>query len=390
MRKHYRHENDCLNCGSELHGKYCHSCGQENLQIKESFGHMITHAVSDYFHFDHQFFHTLKPLFFFPGKLTNEYMAGRRVQYLHPVKMYIFISLVYFVLLFSGTDHEEKDKDSGKKVTATEWADAANDIKSDSSLTPSQKRIIQSGLNRISALKGRKTDSGQVVQSIKVKTDKNGKNDTTFVYDTFTIKKNPKGDLDTTYTYDGLSDLVIATTDDDTYDQYLVNQQKLPANKRDNLVERYYNKKAYAWKKKGGSNSKKMIEDGVKHNAPKMMFLLLPLFALMLKVWFYKNKKFYVEHLIFSFHFHCFMFLFLTVLMLLKRVIPQDWTQIDHYLDVAGFFGVFWYLYRSLRVVYHRGVMRTVSKTIGLSFSYMITLSISLLLLVVITAIVEV
>src|ERR1700744_2185987 len=105
MKKHYRHENDCLNCGTILEGHYCHNCGQENLQIKEGFGHMMNHAISDYFHFDHQFFHTLKPLLFKPGFLTNEYMAGRRAQYLHPVKMYIFISLVYFLLLFK-SGHE--------------------------------------------------------------------------------------------------------------------------------------------------------------------------------------------------------------------------------------------------------------------------------------------
>src|SRR5471030_392463 len=101
MKKHYRTENDCLNCGAELQGRFCHVCGQENLQIKENFGHMMNHAISDYFHFDHHFFNTLKPLVLNPGKLTNEYMAGKRVRYLHPVKMYIFISLVYFLLLFN-------------------------------------------------------------------------------------------------------------------------------------------------------------------------------------------------------------------------------------------------------------------------------------------------
>ncbi|MDB5060717.1 MAG: hypothetical protein JWP67_560 [Mucilaginibacter sp.] len=72
MKKHYRHENDCLNCGTVLEGKFCHNCGQENLQMKESFGHMLNHAVSDYFHFDYQFFHTLRPLFLSRGiLLTN-------------------------------------------------------------------------------------------------------------------------------------------------------------------------------------------------------------------------------------------------------------------------------------------------------------------------------
>src|ERR1700759_3028760 len=138
MKKHYREENNCLNCGTILEGHYCHKCGQENLEIHENFGHMMNHAISDYFHFDHQFFHTLKPLLFKPGFLTNEYMAGRRVQYLHPVKMYIFISLIYFLLLFQSnqeavhvnqkqglatkgvvlTSEDGKDLDSAKKAIA--------------------------------------------------------------------------------------------------------------------------------------------------------------------------------------------------------------------------------------------------------------------------------
>lgn len=63
MEKHYRAEKDCLNCGTLLTGKFCGNCGQENLQINESFGHMVNHAISEYFHFDHQIFHTLLPLF---------------------------------------------------------------------------------------------------------------------------------------------------------------------------------------------------------------------------------------------------------------------------------------------------------------------------------------
>jgi len=350
---------------------------------------MITHAVSDYFHFDHQFFHTLKPLFFSPGKLTLEYMAGRRVQYLHPVKMYIFISLVYFVLLFNRSEHEIVNFGDDGKTAKTEVAGAKKAISENPALTPEQKKNILLNLDKLKTVGDGKPDT-QAFEGIKIRTLQNGKKDTTYVFDKFTVRKGNKGGLDTTYNYNGLSDFVIATTDNGTYEKYLSNQQKLPADKRDNLLERYFHKKKYAWKEKGGENTQKMFEEGVKHNAPKMMFLLLPLFALMLKISFYKNKKFYVEHLIFSFHFHCFMFLFLTILMLLKMAIPHQWTRIDHYLDVIGFFGILWYLYRSLRVVYKRSVLRTISKTAGLFFSYMITLFFSMLLLVLITAIVEV
>src|SRR6201996_715352 len=133
MKKHYRQENDCLNCGTILEGHYCHNCGQENLQIRESFGHMMNHAISDYFHFDHQFFHTLKPLLFKPGFLTNEYMAGRRAQYLHPVKMYIFISIVFFLLFFRTGHNVVNINDK-----------PANEVKTQKSIEAAQKQIAAS------------------------------------------------------------------------------------------------------------------------------------------------------------------------------------------------------------------------------------------------------
>src|ERR1700753_1739269 len=119
MKKH-RDQKNCLNCGNTFTGNFCNNCGQENLHLKESFGHVMTHAIADYFHFDQKFFHTLKPLLCNPGKLTIDYNEGKRVQYLHPVRMYIFISLVYFLLVFQ-KDHElVKVNNTGKKPADSE------------------------------------------------------------------------------------------------------------------------------------------------------------------------------------------------------------------------------------------------------------------------------
>jgi len=103
---------------------------------------MMNHAISDYFHFDHQFFHTLKPLFFKPGFLTNEYLAGRRAQYLHPVKMYIFISIVYFLLLFQ-SNHQVVTIKPGTGKTANTEKTIDNNIGKDKNLSPGQKRKLE-------------------------------------------------------------------------------------------------------------------------------------------------------------------------------------------------------------------------------------------------------
>src|ERR1700761_4916430 len=99
--KHLRKEKTCLNCGAVVQDKFCSHCGQLNAEPKESFGHLIGHFLEDVTHYDSQLFTTIRDLLFRPGFLTKEYVAGKRVSYLNPIRMYIFISAVFFLVLFS-------------------------------------------------------------------------------------------------------------------------------------------------------------------------------------------------------------------------------------------------------------------------------------------------
>jgi hypothetical protein len=164
----------------------------------------------------------------------------------------------------------------------------------------------------------------------------------------------------------------------------MANQNKLPAQKQDGWFEKYYNKKAFAINKQK-INIREVIEDGIKHNFPKMMFVLLPLFALILQISFYKSKKFYVEHLIYAFHLHCFIFLFLTILMILKFLIPANWDAVIGWLDFAAFIAIILYIYKSLRAVYHRGRWRTITKMMGMSITYSTVFLVCFVILLTIT-----
>ena len=82
-------------------GRYCHVCGQENVEPKESFWHLLTHFFNDITHFDGKFFITLKDLLFKPGFLSKEYMigqAGKLFKSCADVCVYIchFFSAVFF------------------------------------------------------------------------------------------------------------------------------------------------------------------------------------------------------------------------------------------------------------------------------------------------------
>ncbi|HYG20736.1 MAG TPA: DUF3667 domain-containing protein [Ohtaekwangia sp.] len=95
--KKYRQETNCLNCGSEVLGKFCQNCGQENIETRENFFHLVGHFIADYLHFDSKFFRSLIPLFTRPGFLTKEYWEGRRVRYIHPLRLFFFITIVFMI-----------------------------------------------------------------------------------------------------------------------------------------------------------------------------------------------------------------------------------------------------------------------------------------------------
>ncbi len=96
-----REETDCLNCGSEVYGKYCPDCGQANVETDMHFFTLFSHFVSDFLHYDSKFLSTIRTLFLKPGQLSKEFFLGKRVSYLHPVQLYIFVSAIYFFFVFN-------------------------------------------------------------------------------------------------------------------------------------------------------------------------------------------------------------------------------------------------------------------------------------------------
>lgn len=96
-----RSEKTCLNCNAQLHGKFCHVCGQENIDPRESIWSIITHFFNDITHFDGKFFTTAGRLLSKPGFLPLEFIKGRRASYLHPIRLYVFTSAIFFIIFYA-------------------------------------------------------------------------------------------------------------------------------------------------------------------------------------------------------------------------------------------------------------------------------------------------
>jgi len=91
---------NCTNCGAEFIGDYCYKCGQKKIELKDkSVKAFVVHFAEEFFTFDSKFFRTVKFLLFKPGYLTHEYISGRFVRYVTPLKLYLFTSIIVFFII---------------------------------------------------------------------------------------------------------------------------------------------------------------------------------------------------------------------------------------------------------------------------------------------------
>lgn len=90
----------CKNCGEKLQGMYCHRCGQYALDIRQSFWKFIGQYFENVYQFDSKIWQTLYLLFRRPGFLTQEFNAGKINSYVHPFRLYMCVSVVFFTIFF--------------------------------------------------------------------------------------------------------------------------------------------------------------------------------------------------------------------------------------------------------------------------------------------------
>jgi hypothetical protein len=110
----------CPNCENQLGPKdnFCPNCGQENHDLKLPIRHLLFEVVEGLIHFDGKLFQTTKVLLLHPGRLTAEFRVGRRIRYVQPIRLYIFISFIFFLLLTVGS-HKHSAPSHGAKADST-------------------------------------------------------------------------------------------------------------------------------------------------------------------------------------------------------------------------------------------------------------------------------
>ena len=345
-RHHLRHDKTCLNCGTIVEDRFCPHCGQENLEPIESVGHLVSHFFEDLTHFDGKFFITVKDLILRPGFLTREYVAGRRMTYLNPIRMYIFISAMFFLALFAGSEEKPEPQDTNTHAVNA-WRQQLAD-----SLRSARTDSLHKAFNDTLAAR---LDTGKI--------------------------KGPSESLGLKYSAAGTVMIDIVENKYNTLREYDSIQNTLPDTARDKGTMRWIMRNNVREKEKHGGRSKLHLEVNVQHDIPKIMFVLLPLFALYVG-WFYDRKRYYyVNHAIFSVHFHCFAFLFFLFLLLLNWLIPGDWVGLV--LTALAPIPLFIYLVAALHGMYGQGVGTSLLKALAITVIYAITFTIASTLLMI-------
>src|SRR5437016_11113799 len=129
----------CENCGAELQGHWCPQCGQPAIEYRRSFRHVVADLLNEFLNWDSKFFTTIALLILKPWRLTNEFLAGKRVRYVNPLRLYLLASILFFFAVNFGAKGIRFD---ASKLGPKDRAELESDLK-DADLPPEARKKLE-------------------------------------------------------------------------------------------------------------------------------------------------------------------------------------------------------------------------------------------------------
>jgi len=323
-----RPEDQCENCGALLHGPYCSQCGQKAADRIVPVWHMINEALEAVFELDLRVLHTLPKFLFLPGRLTKEYINGRRKRYIRPFRLCLFATFLLFtVLAFTTTGGFGLFFPASAPAAASDTTAAPNTTAKAPTATP------QSSASGPEA----SPDTAEGERHLR-----------------------PREWLF------GSQEKRVAIADSVRHE--------LNAESADSQLERALSQ-----------NIPKAVEDPwgfagtIIDRGPYLVFLMLPVFAFLLKLLYIRRGRLYAEHMIFSLHMHAFAFFALTAGILLEQSDVMWVNMVGPWVEASPLL----YLVLSMAHVYDQGLIKSLFKAVILLSIYSVVLAVGIALLVV-------
>mgnify|MGYP001583758405 CR=1 FL=1 len=370
---------ECLNCGQPMNGheNFCSFCGQKNTTKKLSFTVFINNLFSGFFSYDSRFWRTFIPLLFKPGKVSKEYIQGKRVKFVNPFQLYLNVSIIFFIIL-GVSNSLDKDSTFNNVVNITQNLDSLEQVatkKIDSAITNVKENALKDN-SKDSLNQQTITDLDDVFNLIK--TQKKNKQLDSIEGNDYVYYTN-KDSIKYINIFNKISDFSHFYENHKTY----TTQQALDSlGYEKTFWNKFYyqstvngSKKIDQFKRDRGASFYKNLMSKISI----ALFLFLPVFAMFLLLLYIRKSFTYMEHLVFVFHTQTVFFLLLSIFFLL-----------DFFIELSNVTWVFIllfliYLYKALRNFYMQSRIITMIKFILLNSYYLFLATIGFLIVGVVT-----
>jgi hypothetical protein len=331
----------CENCGAPMAGPFCAKCGQHAVDYRRSFGRVFADVLDSFLNWDSKFTMSLWLLMSRPWKLTIDFLSGKRVRHMHPLRVYLLISIVFFfaVNYWAKSIHTDPSK-----LSPEDRAEVAAELDKED-IPPELKARIRG--------------------AIDAKSPTHPEGQTSSPSPTSTITPQPSVSA---------SPSPLASPSPSGDFGPLMQLDKPPSTG----FERWLEQRA---KEKMGEHGSKMalFIATLFRNLPYMMLCCIPLFALVLKVLYLRKRVFYIDHLIYALHIHSFAYLAIIFIVLitigLNRVISGT---LAGWIIAALWVSFATQIFLSIRRVYRQGWFFTFFKFFLGGFAYLIVLTVAL------------
>jgi len=317
----------CENCGTPLYGKYCYACGQPTTGMVRHFGSILSDVADSVLNIDERLFRTIGPLYLRPGKLTLDYFEGKRARYVTPFRLVFFLAIIAFfaiqLTIRAGYGH----------LPPNAISISTGPGKPAISLVPTPKGTPAP----VSSDKGA-FSHGNISLNDKVVWNRDSK------------------PLEVRW----LPDVIVAWLND------LIG----------NAQQQLHAMNEGSWADQQSARHKFTL--GMFSAAPTVLFVLLPVFALLLKIFYIFKRRLYMEHLIVAMHSHAFLMFSMLVLVALDLLrgglVPHaGWLGVPiSLLRAAAWVWIFVYLFLMQKRVYRQGWFMTTVKYCWIGFCYSI------------------
>jgi len=354
----------CENCGAPLSGPYCGQCGQPAIDYRRSFGHVLVDVLNEFLNWDSKFFATIALLIVKPWRLTNEFVAGHRVRYVHPLRLYLLASILFFFAVNYGT--RGLNFEPGK-LGPKDRAELEADLKRED-LPPAAREKLEALLRESSPPPVPSPLTNAASPSTTEPSPSASAPSPTIAPSPPTLPGTDKQRRE--YGKVGERPFVVFDSEE----------------KSSTPFERWIEGRA---REKMGEHGTKMglFITTLFHNLPYMMLCCIPLFAFVLKVLYIRRHVFYIDHLIYALHIHTFAYTGIMLIVLatigLNRAVPgpiAGWTiallwiafVVQIFLSIRRVYRQGWFI--STLKFFTGGLVYVVVLLVALAATFFITL----------------